>query len=73
MPRYGWETAERIILPDEIYDDELVSLLMDHFLQGMSAVCHFHRLNEVEEIVEVVRDVEAQIEALRALRGRVSR
>ncbi len=71
MPRYGWETAERIIPPDEVYDRELVSLLVGHFLDVMSAVCQFHRLNNVEEIVEVVTDVEAGIEKFRELRSRL--
>jgi hypothetical protein len=71
MPRYGWETAERIIPPDEVYDRELVSLLVGHFLDVMSAVCQFHRLNNVEEIVEVVTDVEAGIEKFRELNSRL--
>ena len=71
MPRYGWETAERIIPPDEVYDRELVSLLVGHFLDVMSAACQFHRLNNIEEIVEVVTDVEAGIEKFRELTSRL--
>jgi HEPN domain-containing protein len=71
MPRYGWETAERIIPPDEIYDRELVSLLVGHFLDVMSAVCLFHRLSRVEEIMEVVTDVEAGIAEFRELGSRL--
>jgi len=71
MPRYGWETMERIITPDEIYDRELVSLLVGHFLHVMSAVCRFHRLNNVEDILEVVTNVEAGIEKFRELASRL--
>jgi len=71
MPRYGWETMERISTPDEIYDRELVSLLVGHFLHVMSAVCRFHRLNNVEDILEVVTNVEAGIEKFRELASRL--
>lgn len=71
MPRYGWETAERIIPPDEIYKKELVSLLIGHFLRAISAVCQFHRLTNVEEIMEVVTDVETEIEEFRELGSRL--
>jgi len=72
MPRYGWETTERIIPPNEIYNEELAPFLVDHFLDAMSAVCQFHRSNNVREIIEVVTDVESKIEEFRGLRGRLS-
>jgi len=71
MPRYGWETEERIIPPDEVYGRELVSLLVGHFLNVMSAVCQFHRLSNGEEIIEVVTDVQARIEKFRELARRL--
>jgi HEPN domain-containing protein len=72
MPRYGWETTERIIPPNEIYGAELTPLLIDHLLEAMSAVCQFHRLGHIQEIEEVVADVEAKLTELRRLRARLS-
>jgi HEPN domain-containing protein len=73
MPRYGWETTERIIPPNEIYNAELAPFLVDHFLSAVSAICQFHRSYNIREIIEVVTDVESKIEEFRGLRGRLSK
>ncbi|MCD6443466.1 hypothetical protein J7L70_00465, partial [Candidatus Bathyarchaeota archaeon] len=30
MPRYGWETVDRIVKPSELYDQEKAALLIEN-------------------------------------------
>jgi len=46
MPRYGWETRDRIIKPSEIYDESKAKEIMDRALGTLDAVCSlFKSLN----------------------------
>lgn len=58
MPRYGWETEERIILPREIYDENLAKMLIRDGLLALKNVSKFFKL------FELPRDVRTEVEKL---------
>jgi hypothetical protein len=63
MPRYGWETRDRIITPDEIYKEEISKMMFENASQILIKCCEFYRLRELDEILEnEVREVEKYIE-----------
>ena len=51
MPRYGWETKERIITPDEIYTNEIASVMIKNTFQLLIKSCEFYRLRDMDEIL----------------------
>ncbi len=51
MPRYGWETKERIITPDEIYTNEIASVMIKNAFQLLIKSCEFYRLRDMDEIL----------------------
>ncbi len=51
MPRYGWETKERIITPDEIYTNEIASVMIKNAFQLVIKSCEFYRLRDMDEIL----------------------
>jgi len=58
MPRYGWETEERIILPREIYDENLAKMLIRDGLLALKNVSKFFKL------FELPGDVRTEVEKL---------
>lgn len=51
MPRYGWETKERIITPDEIYKKEIATVMMKNAFQLLIKSCEFYRLRDMDGIL----------------------
>lgn len=39
MPRYGWETKDRIITPDEIYKKDIAALMLENAMQMLIKSC----------------------------------
>jgi len=63
MPRYGWETKDRIITPDEIYKEEISGMMLENAMQQLIKCCVFYRLREMDEILEnEVKGVEEYVE-----------
>ncbi len=65
MPRYGWETEERIILPSEVYTKEVTKELFNSAIESINYVIKFFNsfkdlpsdlLSVVEELDKVVFD-----------------
>lgn len=60
MPRYGWETEERLITPIEIYSGEVALHLLREGLEALNHVAGFFKLfklpshleGEVERLIE---------------------
>ncbi len=51
MPRYGWETKERIITPDEIYKKEIATVMMKNAFELLIKSCEFYRLRDMDGIL----------------------
>lgn len=51
MPRYGWETKERIITPDEIYNKEIATVMMKNTIELLIKSCEFYRLRDMDGIL----------------------
>ncbi|MBU4373997.1 MAG: HEPN domain-containing protein [Candidatus Methanoperedenaceae archaeon] len=63
MPRYGWETRDRIITPDEIYKKEISGIMFENARQLLIKSCDFYRLRELDGILEnEVREVEEYVD-----------
>ncbi len=63
MPRYGWETKERIITPDEIYKKEIATVMMKNVFQLLIKSCEFYRLRDVDEILaSKIQEIEEYVE-----------
>lgn len=59
MPRYGWETKDRIITPDEIYKEEIAGVMLDNARLMLVKSCEFYRRRELDKIIEdKVREIE---------------
>jgi HEPN domain-containing protein len=41
MPRYSWETEERIIMPSEVYTKEVAKELLELAIESLSNVIKF--------------------------------
>ncbi len=62
MPRYGWETKDRIITPDEIYKKEIVGVMLKSAMMMLVKSCEFYRLREMDEILgDKVKEVEEYV------------
>jgi hypothetical protein len=62
MPRYGWETEERIIMPSEVYTKEVTKELLELAIESLSNVikffCEFKDLPaDLSTVVEQLRGV----------------
>ncbi|MEA3282805.1 MAG: hypothetical protein U9Q68_09695 [Euryarchaeota archaeon] len=58
MPRYGWETRDRIIKPSEIYDKLKAKEIMDRALKTLDAVYTFFKSLNMVELDEVLGEME---------------
>ncbi|MEM2742023.1 MAG: hypothetical protein QXG36_05800 [Nitrososphaeria archaeon] len=65
MPRYGWETEERIILPSEVYTKEVAKELFNSAIESINHVIKFFNSfwelpsdlsTAVEELNKVIND-----------------
>ncbi len=63
MPRYGWETKERIITPDEIYKKESADAMMKNAFQLLIKSCEFYRVREMDGILaQKIQEIEEYVE-----------
>ncbi len=63
MPRYGWETKERIITPDEIYKKEIATVMMKNAFQLFIKGCEFYRLRDMDGILSSkIQEIEEYVE-----------
>ncbi|MCD6144833.1 MAG: hypothetical protein J7J03_00295 [Methanosarcinales archaeon] len=58
MPRYGWETKDRIIKPSEIYDELKAKEIMDQALKTLDAVYAFFKSLDMVELEDVLVEME---------------
>lgn len=58
MPRYGWETRDRIIKPSEIYDELKAKEIMDRALETLDAVCALFKSLNIVELEGVLEEME---------------
>lgn len=56
MPRYGWETHERIISPEEIYDEKLSKELVGNAEKVLRYVTQFYVENAPVEMKEIIQE-----------------
>ncbi len=62
MPRYGWETKDRIITPDEIYKKEIASVMLENAMHVLIKSCGFYRFREMDEVLgDKVKEVEEYV------------
>ena len=62
MPRYGWETKERIITPDEIYKKESADAMMKNAFQLLIKSCEFYRVREMDGILaQKIQEIEEYV------------
>jgi hypothetical protein len=54
MPRYGWETRDRIIKPSEIYDEEKASEIMGRSNMVLAAAYGFYSTLGAKELESVL-------------------
>ncbi len=57
MPRYGWETKDRIIKPSEIYDEEKAREILGWSQTVMAAVQGFFSTLDKEELNDVLERI----------------
>lgn len=58
MPRYGWETRDRIIKPSEIYDELKAKDSIDRTFETLDAVYAFFKSLNIDELEDVVEEME---------------
>ena len=58
MPRYGWETRDRIIKPSEIYDEEKAREIMGRSETVLAAALGFFATLGAKELDEVQERIE---------------
>ena len=58
MPRYGWETKDRIIKPSEIYDELKAKEIMNQALKTLDAVYAFFKSLDMVELEDVLVEME---------------
>ena len=58
MPRYGWETRDRIIKPSEIYDESKAKEIVDRSLETLNAVYAFFKSLNMDELEDVLEEME---------------
>jgi len=58
MPRYGWETRDRIIKPSEIYDEEKAREIMGRSKTVLAAALGFFATLGAEELDGVLEGIE---------------
>jgi hypothetical protein len=63
MPRYGWETKDRIITPDEIYKKEIATVMMKNAFYLLIKSCEFYRLRDMDGILaSKIQEIEEYVE-----------
>ena len=58
MPRYGWETRDRIIKPSEIYDELKAKEILNRSFETLDAVYTFFKSLNMDEMADVLEEME---------------
>ena len=58
MPRYGWETRDRIIKPSEIYNEPKAKEIVNRSLETLDAVYTFFKSLNMDELEDVLEEME---------------
>ncbi len=58
VPRYGWDMPDRIVKPEDIYDEAIATRILDAFLETTSAMVGFFRAAALSVKQEVLDDLE---------------
>ena len=58
MPRYGWETRDRIIKPSEIYNEDKAREIMERSKTVLAAARGFFSTISAGELDEVLKRIE---------------
>ncbi|NJD51534.1 MAG: HEPN domain-containing protein [Candidatus Methanoperedens sp.] len=57
MPRYGWETKDRIIRPSEIYNEEKADEIIRYTVEIMSLLCQFFETLQTKQMDKLAREI----------------
>jgi len=57
MPRYGWETRDRIIKPSEIYNELKAKEILNRSLETLDAVYTFFKSLNMDEMADVLEEM----------------
>ena len=57
MPRYGWETRDRIIKPSEIYDELKAKEIIDRSLEILNTIHTFFKSIDMVELKDVLEEM----------------
>jgi len=58
MPRYGWETRDKIIRPSEIYDEERAGEILGWSSEVLDATYAFFKSLGMKELKDVLESME---------------
>ncbi len=57
MPRYGWETRDRIIKPSEIYNKEKADEIIRYSIEILNLLSHFFSSIKTQEMVKLAGEI----------------
>lgn len=57
MPRYGWETRDRIIKPSEIYNEEKADEIIRYSIEILNLLSHFFSSIKTQKMVELAGEI----------------
>jgi len=57
MPRYGWETRDRIIKPSEIYNEEKADEIIRYTVEIMNLSCQFFETLQTKQMDKLAREI----------------
>ncbi|HEY6585790.1 MAG TPA: hypothetical protein VIY97_01350 [Candidatus Methanoperedens sp.] len=57
MPRYGWETRDRIIKPSEIYNEEKADEIIRYTVEIMNLLCQFFETLQTKQMDKLAREI----------------
>ena len=58
MPRYGWETRDRIIKPSEIYNEEKADEIIRYCIEILNLLSHFFSSIKNQEMVKLAGEIQ---------------
>lgn len=57
MPRYGWETKDRIIKPSEIYNEEKADEIIRYTVEIMNLLCQFFETLKTKQMDKLAGEI----------------
>lgn len=57
MPRYGWETKDRIIKPSEIYNKEKADEIIRYTIEILNLLCQFFKSLKTKEMDKLTGEI----------------